>query len=134
MDEKDKIIAEQAAQLTEQSKQIAILQLRIAKLTKNSQTSSKSPSSDIVKPKKASLPNGEKRKLGGQTGHTRHVRSLLEPSDVDSIVDLPLEDQQCLCGGIYILNVDIQPRIMQQAELKRRGIQVTPLFYWNNHV
>ena len=52
------------------------LEAQIAKLRKDSSTSSKPPSSDIVKPPK-SIPKGkhkeQRRKIGGQVGHSKHV-------------------------------------------------------------
>jgi transposase len=64
---------------------IAELEREIARLKKNSSTSSKPPSSDIVKPPKPTLPGGKRRKRrrGGQPGHPRHTRPLFPPEQVD---------------------------------------------------
>ncbi len=47
---------------------------QLAKAHKDSSTSSKPPSSDIVKPPKPARKRGKKRKRGGQPGHKRHER------------------------------------------------------------
>ena len=64
---------------------IAELEAKIAKLEKNSSTSSKPPSSDIVKPPLKPRKKGGKRKRrpGGQPGHERHSRVLFPPEQVD---------------------------------------------------
>lgn len=71
---------------------------RIAQLEKTSATSSKPPSSDIVKPKGEQKQRG-KRKAGGQKGHPRWPREALPPSRVDRVHELGLE--QCpACGEV----------------------------------
>mgnify|MGYP001200322203 CR=1 FL=1 len=62
-----------------------LLQLErlVAKLRKDSSTSSKPPSSDITKPPKTTKPKGQgKRRAGGQPGHQKHERTF-QPEDVD---------------------------------------------------
>ncbi len=59
------------------------LEQQLAAAPKDSATSSKPPSSDIVKPPKPKLPGGQRRKHGGQTGHPRHARPLFPPKQVD---------------------------------------------------
>src|SRR5437879_6075788 len=60
---------------------VAELQERIASARKDSSTSSKPPSSDIVKPPPPALPEGQgKRTIGGQPGHPRHERPLIDPA------------------------------------------------------
>ncbi len=60
--------------------QIEALQSRIAALSKNSQTSSKPPSSDIVKAERRSTK--AKRKRGAQPGHSRHERAPFAPAEL----------------------------------------------------
>ena len=64
---------------------IAELESEVAKLKKDSSTSSKPPSSDIVKPPQD--PKGKKRRgkrrQGGQRGHQRHVRQSFPPEQID---------------------------------------------------
>ena len=86
MDAKDRIIAEQRVLIEELRREIEELKLALAKATKDSSNSSKSPSSDIVKPpKKGAGPKAarKKRKRGGQKGHQRKLRQPLPPERVD---------------------------------------------------
>jgi hypothetical protein len=64
---------------------IAELEAEVARLKKNSRTSSKPPSSDIVKPPRPSGGSGKrrgKRRGGGQPGHLRHTRPAFPPEQV----------------------------------------------------
>ena len=60
----------------------ARLQQQLAAACKDSSTSSKPPSSDIVKPKRPLPEGGRKRKKGGQPGHEQHLRSPFLPEAV----------------------------------------------------
>ncbi len=74
MDAKDRIIEEQRVLIEQLRREIEELKLALAKATKDSSNSSKSPSSDIVKPPKRDAQGkagGKKRKRGGQRGHKR---------------------------------------------------------------
>ena len=68
-----------------QQKRIKDLQIKIAKLSKDSTTSSKRPSSDdITKPKPAKKDSEKgKRKIGGQPGHPRNVRPPFSEDEID---------------------------------------------------
>ena len=68
------------------------LKTEIAKLKKNSSTSSKPPSSDIVKPPRPPNSGGKrgKRRPGGQPGHARHTRPAFPPEQVDHIREYEL--------------------------------------------
>ncbi|MGL6194735.1 MAG: DUF6444 domain-containing protein, partial [Thermoguttaceae bacterium] len=94
MDAKDKRIAELEALVKK------LLQ-RITVLEKNSKTSSKNPSSDIVKPQKPKPKdeNGNiaKRQIGAKKGHKQNLRKLISPDLVDTIVKLELT--KCPDGG-----------------------------------
>ena len=61
---------------------LAATQAQLAAARKDSSTSSKPPSSDIVKKPKDELPGGKKRKRGGQPGHPRHQRPPFAEEDV----------------------------------------------------
>ena len=64
------LVARQAAQLEQQAKRIAELELALAKANKDSSTSSKPPSSDITKPQPKKAPGRRKKpRRGGQPGH-----------------------------------------------------------------
>src|SRR5271166_5616356 len=70
----------QEARLKALEATVARLQAQIAAARKDSSTSSKPPSSDIVKPPKPELPEGQdKRHIGGQPGHPKHERPLIPP-------------------------------------------------------
>ena len=83
-------------QLTEENKQlreyIKLLEEKIARLEKNSNNSSKPPSSDIVKPRKTAVKvRRKKRKRGGQHGHRKFTRRPFEPEQVDEIIEYELK-------------------------------------------
>ena len=87
---KDDIIAELRAVVDDlkeqnraQANRIAELELQLAKALKNSSNSSKSPSSDIVKPPKKKADGRKKAKRGGQKGHPRMLREPLPPERVN---------------------------------------------------
>ncbi len=83
MDAKDQIIAKQRLHIEELRREIEKLKLALAKATKDSSNSSKSPSSDIVKlPKKGGRGKAarKKRKRGGQPGRKRKLRQPLPPA------------------------------------------------------
>jgi uncharacterized coiled-coil protein SlyX len=73
--EQDAEIATLKVQLAQALARITQLEQQLAVARKDSSTSSKPPSSDIVKLKKP-LPKGrKKRKKGGQPGHDHHPRA-----------------------------------------------------------
>src|SRR5215211_2484334 len=97
---------------------LAEVQEQLARARKDSSTSSKPPSSDIVKPPKPGAPaDGTKRRQGGQPGHPKHER-LAFP-------------QEALTGGVHphVLEVcpdcagalrpcDLAPRVVQQVDVR----------------
>ena len=98
---KDDIIADLRRLVDRQAKQIAALvdrvsnlELQLAKALKNSSNSSKSPSSDIVKPPKKQAKGRKKSKRGGQKGHERKLRELLPPERVDETIDYEIDDDE----------------------------------------
>jgi transposase len=113
---------------------IAALEAELAKAKKNSSTSSKPPSSDIVKPKKAPRKDGKKRKRGGQPGHKQHVRPPFPREAVDDFVPYTLD---CCpdCGG-NLLPSRREPEVLQQVEISATPTVVTEhqgLAYWCPH-
>ena len=98
-------VADPAAQLAQQDaviarlqQQVADLSAQVARLLKNSSTSSKPPSSDIVKPPKAPGPNGGKRHISGRPGHWRHQWEPFAPEQIERVEKHIL--QECPdCGG-----------------------------------
>jgi len=84
------IIRNQEARIVKLEAQVAALQEQVARLLKNSSTSSKPPSSDIVKPPKAKSNNAGKS--GGQKGHPGFWRNLFKAEEVDEIKDYRLSE------------------------------------------
>lgn len=124
-------VAKATAPLREQ---IAGLQAELAKARKNSSTSSKPPSSDIVKPKKPRSKGGKKGKKGGQPGHEQHLRSPFPPEAVNKFLPYMLD---CCpdCGGTVILSRR-PPEVLQQVEITATPTVVTEhqgLAYWCPH-
>src|SRR5438067_12488525 len=64
---------------------VARLGQQLAAARKDSSTSSKPPSSDIVKPPKPPPPESQdKRRIGGQPGHTKHERLPFPPEAINA--------------------------------------------------
>lgn len=97
------------------------LKAEIAKLKKNSTTSSKPPSSDIIKPPRPPKIGGKrgKRRAGGQLGHARHTRPAFSPEQVDKAWEYEWE---MVPAGWKALK---QFRVVQQVELVEKPYQVT---------
>ena len=97
-----KLVETQAAQLKKYEARIEQLELELAKSKKDSSTSSKPPSSDIVKPRKKHGKPGrpKKRKRGGQPGHERKLREPLPPERVDETIDYEIEDSEVARLGL----------------------------------
>lgn len=136
------VVKWQAEQMRTQGERIAALEkesaeLRVllAKALKNSSTSSKPPSSDIVKPPKspASKP-GKKRKRGGQPGHPKHDRLPFDAASVTAIHTYTLDACPDCAGVLKLLAKGT--RIIQQAEVVPAVIRVDEhrgLAYWCEH-
>src|SRR5256885_10947470 len=81
LQERVQALEELVAALTEQAR---LLQEKLACAGKDSSTSSKPPSSDIVKPPKPEPPPGQdRRNIGGQPGHPRHQRAAFPEGEVN---------------------------------------------------
>ena len=101
------------------------LKSELARSRKDSSTSSKPPSSDIVnppkpKPKKGS---GKKRKIGGQPGHKKHERARLPPEELDGAYEYTLDVARRAAG--VLRSASDAPHVVQQVELVGRAIEVT---------
>ena len=122
MASKDDIIAQQAEQIDDLTKRIAVLELQLAKAWKNSPNSSKSPSSDIVKPPKKKTDRRKKAKRGGQRGHQRKLREPLPPERVN-------EEITCEINAADVRKLGLTPtddfEIIQHIELLDLPIHVT---------
>ncbi|MBC8285832.1 MAG: IS66 family transposase [Nitrospinae bacterium] len=98
--------------------QVKELQIQVAKLSKNSQNSSKRPSSDDITKKKKKKKGSKKLKKGAQPGHEKHERSPFPYEDLDYFH--PYELDACPeCGGTHLKPLDLEPRIIQQVELEK---------------
>jgi len=118
----EQIIARQQARIAELEQLVARLTARVeelsaqvARLSKNSSTSSKPPSSDIVKPPKPLAPTGGKRRIGGQPGHARHERTPFAPDQIDQTIDYRLD--RCPDCGARLRPLKRPPRTLQQVEM-----------------
>ena len=125
MDAKDRIIQELRELIEELRREIEELKLALAKATKDSSNSSKSPSSDIVKPPKRDAQGKsarKKRKRGGQRGHKRTLRQPLPPDRIDEAFVYKIPDDE-------VRNRKLTPtddfEIVQHVELLDMPIYVT---------
>ena len=114
-------IAPLKARIAELEAENTRLKAEIAKLKKNSTTSSKPPSSDIVKPPRPPRSGGKrgKRRAGGQPGHARHTRPPFSPEQVDKAWEYEWET---VPAGWKPLD---QFHILQQVELIAKPYVVT---------
>jgi len=127
------IILEQAAHIRKLEKRIEQLEAEIARLKKDSSTSSKRPSSDIEKPKKKPPcgKKGKKRKIGGQPGHPRHGPRVFSEEQVDRYTRYTL-DRCPECGG-ELQWVEDHTDWLQQISLpptKPEVVEHQGLAYW----
>jgi len=105
-------------------KRIQELETEVATLKKNSSTSSKPPSSDIVKPESEQRTKKGTRKRGGQKGRKGSNRL---PFSADEIDEVSIENiESCPdCGGNLESSEDIKPIIQQVVELPKKICEVT---------
>jgi transposase len=102
---------------------VRVLEEEVARLKKNSSTSSKPPSSDITKPAHEQRQPGE-RKIGGQAKHEGKNRAMLPPEKVDETKVLPIE--QCPdCGDMLREHEEAKVLIQQTIELREDPVEVT---------
>ena len=113
------VIKQQCRRIAELETQVADLAAQVARLLKNSSTSSKPPSSDIVKPPG---PKGGKRHIGGQPGHPRHQREPFAPEQIDRVEKHILHECPD-CGGM-VRPAAAPARVIQQAELIGRPVEI----------
>ena len=108
---------------TELKRQQAELEIQLARARKDSSTSSKPPSSDIVKPPKEPPQEGKgERKKGAQPGHPKHDRPPFSPDQIAEVHTYTLEDCPD-CGG-DLEPGDAAPRVIQQVEIVQRPIVI----------
>lgn len=116
MDAKDLLIEQLLAENTALKLTIKTLEEKITRLEKNSNNSSKPPSSDIVKPKNtARKPKRRKRKRGGQLGHRKCSRPAFEPEEVDEVFEYEFNAKDA--AGLQPLD---EWRVVQQVHLPEK--------------
>jgi transposase len=124
-------LAAMQAQLVAVQARLTQVEQQLAQARKNSSTSSKPPSSDIVKPARAAHAAGQlKRRRGGQPGHARHQRRDFPPEAVE--VHLHRLDHCPDCGH-PLEEAQTAPRILQQVEILDKPIRIDEhqgLAYW----
>jgi transposase len=106
----------------------------LAAARKDSSTSSKPPSSDIVKPQLAAPDPATPRTRGGQPGHPKHERLPFPPEQVQHNYLHPLDQCPC-CAGPLRQNAHIA-RVVQQVEIDKPALlieQHTCPEYWCDH-
>lgn len=110
-------VADLEARLTVIANELAKTQAELAKARKNSATSSKPPSSDIVKPPQKQ-PKGKrgKRKRGAQPGHPRHQRTPFSEEQLDQAWEYRLDNCPCCHGDLK--DLDQPPKRLQQVDLR----------------
>jgi transposase len=131
VEEANALLREENTRLHEEN---ARLQQQLAAALKNSSTSAKSPSSDMVKPPKLPRKDHKKRKRGGQPGHEQHLRPIFPPEAVNHFEPYTL-DRCPDCGGSLQLSKR-PPDVLQQVEITDTLTIVTEhqgLAYWCPH-
>jgi transposase len=114
-----------------------VLELRekLAAALKNSATSSKPPSSDIVKPPpSAKADTSEPRKIGGQPGHAKYERAPFPPEQITHFEEHLLDVCPC-CGGRLCRNGDLA-KVVQQIDITKPPLTIeehTSPEYWCEH-
>ena len=108
----------QEARLVALEATVARLQEQLAAARKDSATSSKPPSSDIVKPPKPAPPEGqERRRIGGQPGHPKHERDAFPPEAINGVSRDHRHDHCPGCGQDLQPMPTIAPRVIQQVDI-----------------
>ena len=101
------------------------LQKQLAAARKDSSTSSKPPSSDIVKPPKPPVPEGQdRRSIGGQPGHPKHEREAFPPEAVNAgFFDHRIDFCPRCAHELQtpLLNV---PRVIQQVDIQEPPLTI----------
>jgi transposase len=103
------------------------LEARLASAQKNSATSSKPPSSDVVKPKKNK--RSARRSIGGQPGHPQHQRRPFGPAQIAHRKEYA--PKHCPgCGSSHWQRLPEPARVVQQVELVKKPFRVTEHTAW----
>jgi transposase len=122
------------AQVATLQADLALLREQLAAARKTSSTSSKPPSSDIVKPKPPENADGSKRTIGGQPGHPKHDRDPFPAEQVTHFMEHTLDVCPC-CGGPLDRNGHFA-KVVQQVDVQKPPLvieQHTSPEYWCVH-
>ena len=119
MQDKNAIIKQLNEEIKRLREYIKLLEEKIARLEKNSNNSSKPPSSDIVKPLKVIRRLGKKRKRGGQHGHRKFSRQPFESDQLDEVIEYEFKDKDA--EGLKPLD---EWFVIQQIELPEKMYKV----------
>jgi transposase len=125
-----KRVAELEKQLAAALARIEDLERQLAAARKDSSTSSKPPSSDIVKPPRPLTASRTRRRTkprrGGQPGHPRHERSPFPPEKVDQIWNYEwpesslTSDWKALEEFHTLQQIDLVPKLFEVTEHRAR--------------
>jgi transposase len=116
-------VAELERQLARALARIAELETQLAAARKNSRTSSKPPSSDIVKPPRSvGGKRLKKRKRGGQPGHPLHERPAFAAEEINKVYEH--FHTHCPDCGHVLQRSRQTARVVQQAEIIARPLRV----------
>src|SRR3954469_21842705 len=111
------------ARLAELQARLTDLEQQLAQARKNSSTSSKPPSSDLVKPPKAHSAAGQaKRRQGGQPGHEGHQRLAFPPEAVTEVHMHRLA--HCPDCGRCLQRAQSAARVLQQMEVSAQPVRI----------
>jgi transposase len=103
---------------------VARLEQQLAAARKNSSTSSKPPSSDIVKPARTEPTEADgPRAAGGQPGHAKHERALFPPDQVHETFDYHVA--VCPDCGHSLRPSGFEPLVTQQVDVRALPLHVT---------
>lgn len=127
-----RLVEAQAAEVKALRAEVLELREKLAAALKNSATSSKPPSSDIVKAQHSTDHEAsEARKIGGQPGHPKHEREPFPAEQVTHFQEHLLDACPC-CGGRLRRNSHFA-RIVQQIEISKPPLTIeqhTSPEYW----
>ncbi len=103
---------------------VAQLQDQLARARKDSSTSSKPPSSDLVKPAPAPPADGQgKRRPGGQPGHPPHQRQLFPPELLNGGAHTHCLELCPTCGH-GLQDIGAAPRLVQQLDIEPTPLRI----------
>jgi transposase len=115
--------------------EVRSLKEQLAAARKDSSTSSKPPSSDIVKPQKEATPEAGPRKGGGQPGHPKQQRELFAPEQITGGIHTH-EMTHCPDCHHPVVPTGQLPRIVQHLEILQPPLDISEhraLPYWCPH-